>query len=408
MKKVYIIGLGVGNLSYMHKKSEEAVNDSECLIGAGRMLKSFVGSGKTTYESSNAENICKYIEQSRFNSYGIMVSGDSGFYSLSKKITEIIARKNEIIVENIPAISSLQYFTAKLNIPWDDINYLSAHGRNINVVSHVIFNEKTFILTGSDFGPGAICELLTNKGLGHLKVSVGENLSYENERIVESEAEKIAGMKFESLSVMLIHNNDFISKDEGLRSIKDEEFITGSAPMTKSEVRSLSVGKLKLKSNYTVYDIGAGTGSVSVEAALKLHGGTVYAVEKNSQAAELIYKNIQKFKTRNIEVVKGSAPLAIESLPKPDACFVGGSSGNMEQIIKIVLAKNPNVNIVVNTITLQSLNEALSCIEKYKFENVEIINVSVSKSKKVGKYDMMIGQNPIYIISGNGSGVLWG
>ena len=236
--------------------------------------------------------------------------------------------------------------------------------------------------------------------MGHLKVSVGENLSYSNERIVEDKAAAIAEMQFESLAVMLVHNDDSISLEEGYRSIRDEEFITGKAPMTKSEVRTVSVAKLNLKSSSTVYDIGAGTGSVSIEAALKLHRGTVYAVEKDVDAAALIERNIEKFKTYNVEVIRGTAPEAIKELPCPDACFIGGSSGNMDDIINAVLKKNPYVNVVINTITLQSLNEAINCIEKYKFENVEIINVSVAKSKKAGKYDLMMGQNPIYIISG--------
>lgn len=406
MKKVYIIGLGIGNSDYMHKKALDTIKACDCLIGAKRMLKSFQDLNKPVYECSNAENIENYIKNSNYTAYGILVSGDSGFYSLSKKITELLMQKDNMNIENIPAVSSLQYFASSLNLPWDNIKYVSAHGRSLNIISAVIFNKKTFILTSADFSPDKICEILTSKGLGHLRVSVGENLSYENERITEDEAEAVAKMKFDSLAVMIVHNDDFISMDEGYSSIKDEEFITGKAPMTKREVRAVSIGKLKLKGDYTVYDIGAGTGAVSIEAALKLHGGTLYAVEKDAEPAALIEKNIEKFKTRNIEVIKGKAPEAIAELPSPDACFIGGSSGNMDEIINAVLTKNPYVNMVINTITLQSLNEAVSCMEKYKFDDVEIISISVAKSRKTGKYDLMMGQNPIYIISGKGSGLV--
>lgn len=406
MKKVYIIGLGIGNLNYMHKKALNTLELCDCLIGAKRMLKDFQDLNKHIYESSNVDNICEYINQGEHKTYGVLVSGDSGFYSLSKKVTEILIKNADVYVENIPAISSLQYFASKLNLPWDDINYLSAHGRNQNVISNVIFNKKTFILTSKDFGPDNICEILASKGLGHLKISVGENLSYENESIVEDKADAIAEMKFEGLAVMIVHNDGFISSDEGNRSVKDEEFVTGKAPMTKSEVRTISIGKLNLKSDYTVYDIGAGTGTVSIETALKLNNGILYAVEKDLEAVALIKENIKKFKTYNIEIVRGTAPEAIENLLCPDACFIGGSSGNMDSIVSAVLKKNPFVNVVINTITLQSLNEAINCMEKYKFKDVEIVNVSVAKSKKAGKYDLMMGQNPIYIISGKGSGLL--
>ncbi len=406
MKKVFIIGLGIGNLDYIHNKALKTIEYCDCLIGAKRMLKDFMNLNKETYQNSNPEKICEYINHAEYKTYGILVSGDSGFYSLSKNITHMLMNTEKIQVENIPAVSSLQYFASKLNLPWDNIKYVSAHGRNINIISNIIFNKKTFILTSNDFAPNNICEILTNKRLGHLKVSVGENLSYSNERIIEDEASAIAEMQFESLAVMIVHNDDSITLDEGYRSIRDEEFVTGKAPMTKSEVRTISVAKLNLKSNHTVYDIGAGTGSVSIEAALKLHRGTLYAVEKDVGAAALIEKNIEKFKTFNVEIIRGTAPEAIKELPNPDACFIGGSSGNMDDIINVVLKKNPHVNVVINTITLQSLNEAINCMGKYKFENVEIINVSVAKSKKAGKYDLMMGQNPIYIISGKGSGVL--
>jgi precorrin-6Y C5,15-methyltransferase (decarboxylating) len=405
MKKVFIIGLGIGDLSYMHNKASKSIESCDCLVGAKRMFKDFIYLNKHIYESSNAEDICEYIFQGDYENYGILVSGDSGFYSLSKKITELLLKEEETQVENIPAVSSLQYFSSKLNLSWDNIKYVSAHGRNLNIISNVIFNKKTFILTSSDFSPDNICEILTSKGLGHLKVSVGENLSYANEKIVEDEASAIAKMKFDGLAVMIVHNDDFISLDEGLRSIKDEEFVIGKAPMTKSEVRTVSIGKLNLKSDYTVYDIGAGTGSVSIEAALKLYNGTLYAIEKDLEAVDLIEKNIEKFKAYNIEVIKGTAPEAIEELPNPDACFIGGSRGNMDDIINAVLKKNPHVNVVINTITLQSLNEAINCMEKYKFGNVEIVYISVAKSKKMGEYDLMLGQNPIYIISGKGSGI---
>ena len=406
MKNVAIIGLGIGNSNYLHQKSLEYINKSECLIGAKRMIKDFEHLSKKIYECSNADKIYEYImENDEYVNFGVLVSGDTGFYSLAKGLTELLKQCNSINLLNIPALSSIQYFSSKLNIPWDNIKYISAHGRNVNIVSNVIFNENIFMLTGGDLKPDNICKILESKGLGHLKVSVGENLSYDDERITEDRASNIAKMQFNSLAVMIVHNDRYISSDYSLRSIRDEEFVTGKAPMTKSEVRTVSVSKLNLKSNYTVYDIGAGTGSVSIEIALKLREGILYAIEKDEEAALLIEKNIEKFKTYNIEIIKDIAPNGLDKLPKPDAAFIGGSSGNMDEIINAMIRKNPYVNIVINTITLQSLNEAMSCMGKYKLEDVEIINVSVSKSKKVGRYDMMTGQNPIYIISGKGSGL---
>lgn len=406
MKNVYLIGIGVGNTDFIHKKSMDAINKSDCLIGARRMLESFSNLNKETFESSQSEEIYKYIiNNNNFENFGVIVSGDTGFYSLSKKLTKMLSQSEDLSIENVPAISSLQYFCSKLNLSWDNIKFTSAHGRELNIISKVMFNKKIFMLTGGELKPNNICKILMNKGLGYLKVSIGENLSYNNERILEDSASNIANMNFDSLAVIIIHNDNAFDLDIGFNSIKDEEFITGKSPMTKSEVRTISISKLNLKNDSIVYDIGAGTGSVSIETALKLYNGSLYAIEKNEAALELIKENIKKFKAYNIEIIKSIAPEGLENLPKPDSAFIGGSSGNLDEIINVLLNKNPNVKVVINTITLQSLNEALNCMEKYKFENVEIVNVSVSKSKKIGHYDMMMGQNPIYIISGKGSGL---
>jgi precorrin-6Y C5,15-methyltransferase (decarboxylating) len=393
----------------MHKKSIDFISKSDCLIGANRMLSDFAYLKKETFESSRAEEICDYIlNENNYENFGVLVSGDTGFYSLSKKLTEMLNKLNkneDIKVENIPAISSLQYFCSKLNLSWDSIKFVSAHGRNLNIISNVMFNKKTFMLTGGELNPNSICKLLVDKGLGDLVVNVGENLSYNNERILEDKASQFVNMDFNSLAVMIIHNDNAIEINSGLRSIRDDEFITGHVPMTKSEVRTISIGKLNLKSDSIVYDIGAGTGSVSIETALKLSNGTLYAIEKNKEATGLIKENIEKFRAYNIEIVENTAPRGLDNLPNPDSVFIGGSSGNMDEIFDCLLNKNPNVNIVINTITLQSLNEALQSMDKYRFENIEIVNITVAKSKKVGRYDMMMGQNPIYIISGKGSGL---
>lgn len=404
MKKVLIIGTGPGNKNYIHKMTLQAVENSDCLIGAKRMLKEFEYFKKEVFICCQADKICDFIKNSVHENFGVLVSGDSGFYSLSKRICELLIYDKDILIENIPALSSLQYFSAKLNLPWDDIKVLSVHGRHANIMANIMFNKKVFLLTGGEFKVHDICKMLEEKGLGYLNVSVGENLSYNNERIIQDRASNIKDMYFEDLSVMIVHNDEAVPYDIGLREIDDEKFITGNVPMTKKEVRTVSISKLKLNAHSVVYDIGAGTGTISVDTALKLNDGVLYAVEKNQEALDLINKNIRKFKAYNIEVVKGTAPDVLFNLQKPDSVFIGGTGGNMDEIIKIVLDKNPYVNIVINTITLQSLNESLRILQKYKFTDTEIVNMSVSKSKKVGKYDMMIGQNPIYIISGKGSG----
>ena len=184
--------------------------------------------------------------------------------------------------------------------------------------------------------------------------------------------------------------------------IKDEEFIRGQIPMTKMNIRILSVAKLHLKPDSVVYDVGAGTGSISIEAALQAEDGYVYAIEKKEEAVELMRENKKKFAADNLEIVEGLAPEALEELPSPTHVFVGGSSGNLKTILELVLRKNPQVRIVINCIALETVAEALDCVKTLPVTDVDIAAVSVGKSKEIGRYHMMMGQNPVYVISCTG------
>lgn len=180
--------------------------------------------------------------------------------------------------------------------------------------------------------------------------------------------------------------------------IPDYEFIRGEVPMTKEEIRILSVVKLRLTEDAVVYDIGAGTGSVSVEIALACPKGTVYAVEENPAGIELIKANRDKFKADNIVPVAGFAPDCMEDLPVPTHVFIGGSKGRLLEIIEKVLAKNPEARIVVNAVTLETLGKLSEMAERFPAcGDMEVTEVMIAKSSLRGRYHFMKGENPVYI-----------
>ena len=186
-----------------------------------------------------------------------------------------------------------------------------------------------------------------------------------------------------------------------VHGIKDSEFIRGKAPMTKEEVRTVSLSKLELKEDSVCYDVGAGTGSVSIEMALRAWRGHVYAIEKKADALELLQQNQVKFAADNLTIISGTAPEAMEALPVPTHAFIGGSSGNLDSIVKCLLGKNPKVKVVINCITLETVGEALQLIRELEIDHTEIVQMSVSRSKSIAGYHMMMGENPIYIITLN-------
>lgn len=197
--------------------------------------------------------------------------------------------------------------------------------------------------------------------------------------------------------------NENYRQQSATHGIRDEEFLRDKVPMTKEEVRTVSLSKLRLFENSVCYDIGAGTGSVAIEMALRAYKGKVYAIEKKELAVELLKKNKEQFQADNLEIIEGLAPEAMKALEAPTHAFIGGSSGNMKEIMELLLEKNSKVRIVINCIALESVSEALECLKTLPVTDTEIVQMTVSKSKTVGRYHMMMGENPIYIISCTGN-----
>lgn len=184
-----------------------------------------------------------------------------------------------------------------------------------------------------------------------------------------------------------------------LRGICDDEFIRGDVPMTKEEVRELSVYKMHLLEDSVVYDIGCGTGSVSIEMALLSEKMKVYSIEVNPEAVVLTKKNIEKFAAGNIEVVEGMAPESFSDLPAPTHCFIGGSKGNLKSILSALYEKNNSMRIVMNAVSLESVAEMNSALKEFPVCNEDVVQVSVSKVKKTGNYSMLQANNPVFIFS---------
>lgn len=180
--------------------------------------------------------------------------------------------------------------------------------------------------------------------------------------------------------------------------MNDNYFIRGRIPMTKSEVRAIVLAKLELQEGSIVYDIGAGTGSVAVEAALSVRQGRVYAIEQKEEGCELIRRNQEVLGAENLTVVCGRAPEVLEDLPVPDRVFVGGSGGCLAEILDQVRKKNPRVRLVITVIALETLTAVGEYLKERGLE-AEIVSVQIARAEKRGSYHLMQGQNPVYIIT---------
>lgn len=397
-RKVYLIGMGPGSQNLLTKEAEECLNKCDVVIGAKRVID-VCPVTKPFYNSYNKEDILSFIEEHfEYKNIAIVYSGDIGFYSGAKGMNE---KLKEYEVHYISGISSPIYFLNKLGIAWDNVKLVSCHGQNVNLIPLIRENKRVCALLGKKSAVSEICERLIEFGMSDISITVGERLSYNDEKITAGVPVDFIDKEVDTLSIILFENTKPCGKIG--YGIKDSNFIRGNVPMTKEEIRVISLSKLGLKRDSVLYDIGAGTGSVSVEAALQCNEGYVYAIEKNSEGIDLIIENRNKFKTENIEIVKGVAPNCMADLPKPSHAFIGGSSGKIIDIIRAVRAKNEDVRFVINIVTL----ETLAMVEDIKsefpqYENMEIVQINVARSKALGKYHLMSAENPVYIISFGG------
>lgn len=392
---VTLVGIGMGSEGTLTVRGRQVIDKAELIIGAKRMVDAVRLPHHTTIYEYNSEKIVNYINNHpELDNIVIVLSGDVGFYSGAKKLLERLGEDTEVIC----GVSSVAYFMAKIGLSWDDARIVSAHGRECNLVSMIKRNKKVFAILGTESGVSELAQKLVYYHMEDVLLYVGENLSYENEKIFVKRVSELTDYQGNALSVVCAVNEAAVPLP-AVHGIADEAFQRGKAPMTKEEVRTVSLAKLRLSTDSICYDVGAGTGSVCVEMALRAHEGRVYAIEKKDEAVELLEANKRKFAVDNLEVIRGEAPAELEELPAPTHAFIGGSSGNLKEILQVLLDKNPYVKIVINCITLETVTEALQAVKDFGFTHSEIVQLSAARAKELGRYHMMMGENPIYIIS---------
>lgn len=397
--EISLVGIGMGNADSLTKEAEKTIQEADLLIGASRMIEACEKKEQDVYVEYNSEKIAAYIqEHPEYEKIAVVLSGDVGFHSGAKKLFEVLGHQVKVVC----GISSVAYFMSRIQKSWDDTVLTSNHGEETNLISLIRNHEKVFSILGKTDSVSNLAKKLLSYGMNEVVLYVGERLSYADEKIQKGTPENFVDYKGDSLSVLYAENKN-CRQQRATHGIQDEEFLRDKVPMTKEEVRTVSLSKLRLSENSICYDVGAGTGSVAIEMALRAYKGKVYAIEKKELAVELLKKNKERFQADNLEIVEGLAPEAMEDLEAPTHAFIGGSSGNMKKIMELLLKKNPEIRMVINCIALESVSEALECLKTLPVSDTEILQMTVGKSKEVGRYHIMMGENPIYIISCTGN-----
>ena len=325
----------------------------------------------------------------------LVYSGDTGFYSGASAMMEKLEALG-VRARVLPGLSSIQLLAAALGRPWQGWNLVSAHGRTCDPVAECMQGRPTFFLTGGSEDPATLCAQLAAEGFGDVQAVVGQCLGTPEEKIFRGSVKELAAGRFNSLSVLLVEAAEVLPRRAP--GLPDEAFERGDVPMTKQEVRAAVLAKLAVRPEDILWDVGAGTGSVSVELALAAPRGRVYAVECDPEACALIRQNKEKFAVRNLTLVEGTAPAALENLPAPDAVFIGGTKGNLAAVVEAALARNPAARVCISAIALETLSAAVAALTAHGLQ-AEVCQISVSRAKAAGKLHLLMANNPIFLIT---------
>ena len=395
--KITLVGMGSGTPGSLTVQGLNALREAELIIGARRLLESLpdgcTGNRAPLYK---IEEICALLRTTEAAHVAVAYSGDTGFYSGAAALLDKLSALG-IRARVLPGLSSVQLLAAALGRPWQDWNLVSAHGRACDPVAEVLAHPQVFFLTGGGDTPATLCAKLTAAGLGAAHALVGENLGTPAEAISFGLAQELAEQTFAPLSVLLIERETLPPRRTP--GLPDDAFIRGAVPMTKQEVRAAALAKLAVTPTDTLWDVGAGTGSVSVELALAAPAGQIYAIECDPEACALIQKNREKFAAYNLTLIEGKAPEALDTLPAPDAVFIGGTKGNMDAVINAVLHKNPAAQLCIAAIALETLSAAVAALTAHGLA-AEVTQISVSRTKAAGSLHLLMANNPVFLITG--------
>lgn len=394
---VTLIGMGSGQPENLTLQGLAALRQADLILGARRLLAVLpAGCTENRAAAYRPDEVAELLQTSGAENAVLIYSGDTGFYSGASSMMEKLEALG-VRARVLPGLSSIQLLAAALGRPWQGWNLVSAHGRTCDPVAECMQGRPTFFLTGGSEDPATLCAQLAAEGFGDVQAVVGQCLGTPEEKIFRGSVKELAAGRFNSLSVLLVEAVEGLPRRAP--GLPDEAFERGDVPMTKQEVRAAVLAKLAVRPEDILWDVGAGTGSVSVELALAAPRGRVYAVECRPEGCALIKANREKFRTRNLVLVEGLAPDALSDLPAPDAVFIGGSKGSLAAIVDTALDKNPDARICVSAIALETLSAAVAALTA-KGRTVQVSQIAVSRAKAVGGLHLMMAQNPIYLITG--------
>ncbi len=408
MADITIVGVLDDGRESLTPRALRAVEEAELLFGGQRLLDFFPDArAETVVIKSDLSKLVGVIQENLGRRrMCVLASGDPTFYGIAKYLTNKLPKRH---FEITPNVSSMQLAFARIKESWDDAALASVHGRAIeSVIELVRTNRKIALFTDDVHSPAAVARALLDNGVHGYRAFVCENLGGPEERVVEAELEELVDQRFSPLNVLILIREEGPFAKPQTRpwpiGIPDDEFFQRkprSGLITRSEVRVISLSKMRIREDSMVWDIGAGSGSVTVESALLAPRGRVFAIEKNAEDADIVRQNLAKFGVSNVLLIEGRAPEGLERFEDPDAVFVGGSGGEMREILDVACRRlRLDGRVVANAVTVENLHAAIEGLRANGFE-VDVNLLNIARSAPILDLLRFAGQDPIFVITGS-------
>jgi precorrin-6B C5,15-methyltransferase / cobalt-precorrin-6B C5,C15-methyltransferase len=399
---VTIIGLGMSP-DDLTETQMELIRQADILMGGKRHLAYFKELSLEKKEvTKDIKGAIAFIrDRMEDRQIVVLASGDPLFFGIGSLIIRDIGADKVAVYPNVSAVAAA---FAKIKQPWSRAKVISLHGREreFELLRQLQNDDPVAVFTDLVKTPAWIAEFLISRGLDDVEMCVAENLGSEKERIGWFRPDQAAKARFDELNVVILkRGKSGKNAQEGLRlGMPEDAFQHEGGLITKTEVRVVSLAKLKLQPGLVLWDLGAGSGSVGIEASLLLPGGRIIAVEKKTERVAQIQSNIRSFGVTNMEVVQAQLPNGLEDLPTPDRIFIGGGGKGLSEIIATSASHlKPGGVMVANTVLLANLDGAVAAMRKVGFET-EVIQIQIQRSKPMPWSERFEAQSPVWIITG--------
>lgn len=396
--RILVVGVAGEGRAALPAAVQARIARAELLYGAERLLAEWPDCAGERFAIGN--NIAQMVERLRGRGDAravVLGTGDPGVYGIAGTLARHFPAEE---LEIIPAVSSVQLAFARIAAPWEGVVVASAHGRPLDdVLAWSRRAARLAVFTDETNTPGAIAAALLARGEADCRAVVAERLALAGERVVDTRLAALPGQTFATPNVLLLLRDDSWRPAPAFAPRPDDAYAHRRGLITKRDVRALSLARLALSATDIVWDVGAGSGALSVEGAELAWRGHVYAVERDPECAGFARENIARYAAGNVTLVEGRAPEALAGLPAPDAVFIGGTGGALAAIVaRVAEVARLGCRVVLNLATLENLAQAQAALAAHGWP-AAITQANLAYAEPIAHLTRLAPANPVFIVS---------